>query len=120
MLIGVAILLLLILQSPWNLVAFIVLLPLWILELIGWNRTMKRRKPAVGAQTLIDRDAVVITPCRTRGQVQLNGEIWEARCDAGATVGDTVRVTGRDGLTLVVERSGADEQLVSSDPLPEP
>jgi membrane protein implicated in regulation of membrane protease activity len=106
-LIGVAILLLLVLPSPWNLIAFLVLLPLWILELVGWNRTMKRRKPAVGAQTLIDRDAVVIAPCRPRGQVRVDGEIWEARCDAGATVGESVRVTGRDGLTLLVERAAA-------------
>jgi membrane protein implicated in regulation of membrane protease activity len=85
-LILVAILLLLVLPSPWNLVAFIVLLPLWVLELIAWNRTMKRRRSAVGAETLIDRDAVVIAPCQPRGQVRLDGEIWEARCDAGATV----------------------------------
>jgi membrane protein implicated in regulation of membrane protease activity len=105
-LIGLAILLLLVLPSPWNLIAFIVLLPLWVLELVGWNRTVKRRRPAVGAETLIARDAVVIAPCRPRGQVRLDGEIWEARCDAGATVGENVRVTGRDGLTLVVERAG--------------
>jgi membrane protein implicated in regulation of membrane protease activity len=35
--------------------------------------------------------------------VRLNGEIWEARCAAGASPGDRVRVIGRDGLTLVVE-----------------
>jgi membrane protein implicated in regulation of membrane protease activity len=107
MLIGVAILLLLILPSPWNVVAFIVMLPIWILELVAWSRTVKRRRPAVGAETLIDRDAVVIAACLPRGQVRLDGEIWEARCDGGATVGDSVRVLGRDGLTLVVERAGA-------------
>jgi membrane protein implicated in regulation of membrane protease activity len=35
--------------------------------------------------------------------VRLGGEIWEARCESGASPGDRVRVTGRDGLTLVVE-----------------
>jgi hypothetical protein len=48
MLIFVAIALLLLLSSPWNVVAFLVLLPLWVLELFGWNRTTKRHKKAVG------------------------------------------------------------------------
>jgi membrane protein implicated in regulation of membrane protease activity len=107
MLIIVAIVLVLVLPSPWNWIAFVVLVPLWIVELLGWNRTVKHRRKVVGAETLIDRDAVVISPCRPLGQVRLDGEIWEARCEAGATVGDSVRITGRDGLTLVVEPVGA-------------
>ena len=103
MLIFLAILLVLVLPSPWNWIAFIVCIPLWLLELIGWNQTVKHRRKAVGAETLIDRDAVVISPCRPRGQVRLDGEIWEALCEAGAAVGDTVRITGRERLTLVVE-----------------
>lgn len=103
MLIFLAVVLLLLLPSPWNVVGFIVVLPIWVLELFGWNRTVKHRRKAVGAQTLIGKDAVVSTPCRPVGQVRLDGEIWEARCDAGASVGDRVRVIGRERLTLVVE-----------------
>jgi membrane-bound serine protease (ClpP class) len=103
MLIFLAVALLLILPSPWNLVAFLVLLPLWVLELFGWNRTTKRHRKAVGAETLIGREAVVSEPCRPVGQVRLDGEIWEARCEAGASTGDRVRVTGRQRLTLIVE-----------------
>ena len=104
MLIFLAIALLLVLSSPWNVVAFLVLLPLWVLELFGWNRTTKRHRKVVGAQTLIGREAVVSVPCRPVGQVRLDGEIWEARCEAGAGTGERVRVTGRHRLTLVVER----------------
>lgn len=103
MLIFLAVALLLVLPSPWNVIGFIVVLPIWVLELFAWNRTVKHRKKAVGAQTLIGKDAVVTTPCRPVGQVRLDGEIWEARCDAGASPGDRVRVIGRDGLQLVVE-----------------
>jgi membrane-bound serine protease (ClpP class) len=106
MLIIVAVVLLLILSSPWNLVAFFVLVPLWLLELFGWNQTVKHRRKAVGAETLIGREAVVSTDCRPSGQVRLDGEIWEARCDSGASVGDKVRVIGRDGLVLVVSPAG--------------
>jgi len=103
MLILLAIALLIFVPSPWNLVGFIVVLPLWLLELAGWNRTVKRRRRVVGVQTLIGKEASVITPCRPNGQVRVNGEIWEARCAAGASSGDTVRVVGLDGLTLIVE-----------------
>jgi membrane protein implicated in regulation of membrane protease activity len=103
MLIFLAVALLLLLPSPWNLVAFLVVLPLWVLELFGWNRTMKNRRRVVGAETLIGREAVVTEPCRPLGQVRLNGEIWEARCAAGASPGDRVRVVARNDLTLVVE-----------------
>lgn len=103
MLIFLAIALLLVLSSPWNLIAFLVLIPLWVLELLGWNQTVKRRRRAVGAETLINRTAVVSTSCRPNGQVRLDGEIWAARCDTGAMAGDTVRVVGRKRLTLIVE-----------------
>ena len=102
MLIFLAVILLLLLPFPWNVIGFIVVLPFWVLELFAWNRTVKHRRKAVGAQTLIGQDAVVSTPCWPRGQVRLNGEIWEARCDAGVDPGAQVRVIGRDGLTLIV------------------
>lgn len=103
MLIILAIALLLLLSKPWNFVGFFVVFALWLVELLLWNRTVKHKRKAVGAQTLIGKDAVVSTPCRPVGQVRLDGEIWEARCDAGASPGDQVRVTGRKGLTLLVE-----------------
>ena len=106
MLIFLAIALLLILSSPWNVVAFLVILPLWVLELFGWNRTTKRYRKSVGADTLIGREAVVSVPCRPVGQVRLDGEIWEARCEAGAGNGERVRVIGRERLTLIVEPVG--------------
>jgi membrane protein implicated in regulation of membrane protease activity len=105
MLIFLAIVLLLVLPHPWNLVGFLVVIPLWVLELLGWSRTVKHKRKAVGAETLIGRNAVVSTPLRPRGQVRLDGEIWEARCEAGAAPGETVRVIGRDSLTLLVERA---------------
>jgi membrane-bound serine protease (ClpP class) len=103
MLIILAFILLFLLPSPWNLIGFLVVIPLWFVELLAWNRTVKHRRRAVGVQTLIGKDATVTEPCRPTGQVRLEGEIWEARCDAGADPGDTVRVVGRDDLTLVVE-----------------
>ena len=106
MLIILAFILLFALPHPWNIVGFVVVIPLWVLELIGWNRTMKKRQKVVGAQTLVGREAVVVRACEPRGQIRLDGEIWEARCEEGAAVDETVRIVGRDGLTLLVERPG--------------
>ena len=103
MLIILAFILLFLLPSPWNWVGFLVTIPLWFIELLAWNRTVRHKRKVVGAQTLIGKNATVTEPCRPTGQVRLDGEIWEARCDAGADPGDTVRVVGRDELTLVVE-----------------
>ncbi len=105
MLIILAFVLLFVLPHPWNIVGFVAVIPLWILELIGWNRTMRKRSKVVGAQTLIGRDARVIRACEPRGQVRIDGEIWEARCEQGAAVGDAVRIVSLDGLTVVVEKA---------------
>jgi len=102
-LIFLAVILLLLIPTPWNVIGFIVVLPIWVLELMAWNRTVKHRRKAVGAQTLIGKDAVVSMPCRPVGQVRLDGEIWAARSAAGAASQDSVRVVGRDRLTLIVE-----------------
>jgi membrane-bound serine protease (ClpP class) len=99
----VAVVLLLVLPGPWDLVGFTVCLVLGLGELYLWNRTVRGRRASVGAQTLIGADAEVVTDCRPDGQVRLNGEIWAARCSAGAARGDAVRVVGRKGLTLEVE-----------------
>jgi len=103
LLIILAIALLLLLPSPWSFVGFFGVFALWLVELGLWNRTVRHRRKVVGAQTLIGKDAVVSTPCRPVGQVRLDGEIWEARCESGASPGDRVRVVGRKGLTLLVE-----------------
>jgi membrane protein implicated in regulation of membrane protease activity len=103
MLIIVAFLLLFVLGSPWNLIGFVAVVVLWFGELTFWHRRVRHLRPAVGAQNLIGRDAVVVSPCRPRGRVRLDGETWGARCAAGADAGDHVRIVGRERLTLVVE-----------------
>jgi membrane-bound ClpP family serine protease len=100
----VAIVLLLTLPGPWNVVGFTVGLFLGLGEVFLWHRTVRGRKVAVGAETMIGAEGHVLSPCRPEGQVQVGGEIWDARCAAGADPGDPVRVIGRKGLTLIVDR----------------
>lgn len=102
-----ALVLLLVLASPWNVVGFAICLALFVGEIGFWNAKVRGRRAQVGAQNLIGQSATVVSPCRPDGQVRLSGEIWHARCPNGADPGDTVVVTARDRLTLVVERTAA-------------
>ncbi len=70
-----------------------------------WSKRLdKKTKPTTGAESLIGESAKVVEACRPTGMVQLRGELWEARCEEGAALGETVRVESLDGLTLVVAR----------------
>ncbi len=97
-----AIVLLIVLPSPWGLTAFLVCLVLGCFEGGYWWRRMRRNPVEVGAETLIGKRASVVVACRPLGQVAVAGERWEARCDAGADVGEIVTVVGREELLLIV------------------
>lgn len=70
--------------------------------LVTW-RLSRRGAPKVGAETLIGASGRTLTDCRPTGTVRVRGEVWQARCETGARPGQAVRVSGRDGLTLLVE-----------------
>ena len=103
MLFFAALILLIILPSPWNMIGAAACALLGIGEVHLWNRTVRHRRKAVGIQTFLGRTGIAETACRPTGQVRIDGEIWQARCAKGADAGSQVRVTGIDGLTLVVE-----------------
>jgi membrane-bound serine protease (ClpP class) len=92
-----------VLPRPWGLVAVIAAAIVELGETWFWVRFSQRRRIQAGAETLIGARAEVVSPCRPTGQVRLVGELWQAWCEAGAEPGEMVRVTGREGLTLLVE-----------------
>ena len=64
------------------------------------------RPPTTGAAGMIGQHAVVRATLDPEGQVQLDGELWRAVAeDTPVPAGETVRVTGVDGLTLRVSRA---------------
>jgi membrane-bound serine protease (ClpP class) len=92
-----------VLPSPWNLIA-VVAAALWELATaLGGLWWSQRRAAKVGVEALIGREVEVRRACRPVGEVRVRGEIWQARCDDGADTGDSVRIVGLDGLTLLVE-----------------
>ncbi|MDZ7737353.1 MAG: NfeD family protein [Gammaproteobacteria bacterium] len=64
--------------------------------------------PAIGPGALVGRQAKVITALTPEGQIRLNGEFWNARSHDNETIspGQRIRITGTDGLTLIVEPAG--------------
>jgi membrane-bound serine protease (ClpP class) len=101
--VGAVLLALFVIEGPLGLVLVGLAAIVEIGETFFWIRLSRRRRIRAGAETLIGARAQVVSPCRPLGQVRVVGELWRAHCDAGAEPGETVRVVGREGLTLLVE-----------------
>ena len=103
LLVGAILLAVLVLPSPWGIVAVAGAAIVELAETAFWIRLSRRRRVAVGPETLIGASAETVTACRPVGQVRVRGELWQARCEAGADAGARVRVIARENLTLLVE-----------------
>jgi len=90
---------------PWNLAVILGGAAVETVEL-AWGLSLARRwKPKTGAEAMIGEDAEVVSACHPLGDVRVRGELWRARCEEGADVGETVRIESIEGLTLVVART---------------
>lgn len=90
--------------DPWGIPVVVAAIGLEVAETAFWLRRSRRHPPQLGVETLIGAPGRVVEPCRPVGTVRVGGEVWQARCDAGADRHQRVRVRDRNGLTLVVER----------------
>jgi len=90
--------------DPWRVAILLVALIVEVGEVFLWIRFLRRYRVTTGAEGMLGERGEVIEPCEPTGRVRVHGEIWNARCDPPAGVGDRVRVRGVEGLTLVVER----------------
>ncbi|MEA3273986.1 MAG: nodulation protein NfeD [Pseudomonadota bacterium] len=62
-----------------------------------------RRRPVVsGAEELLQATGHAVAAFHGDGSVRLHGEIWSARSEVPVAAGQAVKVTGRDGLVLLV------------------
>ena len=101
--VGAVLLAIFVVPKPWGLVLVAAAAVVEVGESFFWVHLSRRRRIQMGAETLIGASAEVVTECRPLGQVRLQGELWRARCELGASLGETVRIVGRDSLTLLVE-----------------
>jgi membrane-bound serine protease (ClpP class) len=60
-------------------------------------------KVVTGPTGMINLPGVALTPLEPKGKILVRGEYWEARATEPVVSGEAVRVTGVDGLTLLVK-----------------
>jgi membrane protein implicated in regulation of membrane protease activity len=93
------------LPTAWGIVVVAAATVVEVAEVAFWFWLSRRRKIVTGAEALPGARGVVVVPCRPEGQVRMQGELWRARCEEGADVGDEVVVERLDdGLTLIVTK----------------
>lgn len=95
-----------VIPAPWGWLLVVLAGTVDVLEtafLWWWS---KRRRSVVGVDALVGSRAVVITALAPRGQVRLQGEIWEAESPVQVDPGREVVVRGVRGLALDVEPPG--------------
>jgi membrane protein implicated in regulation of membrane protease activity len=98
---------------PWNLVVILAGITVEAGEIVWGRRLARRLRPKTGAEAMIGKAAIVVEACRPNGRVRVDGELWDAHCAVGAAVGEPVRITAVEKLTLEVApaRSSADGKV---------
>ena len=72
----------------------------------------RRNKQLLGPQAMLRQVATVVTPLAPSGQVEVRGELWQARLPnpaATLAAGSKAKVDAIDGLVLVVHAAGEPE-----------
>jgi len=93
----------LLLPTPWNIVVLVIGVIADAVALVLGIRSSRAPSTTTGTEAMMGRTARVADPCLPDGTVRIDGELWSARCEAGAEAGATVRIVGLHGLVLVVE-----------------
>ena len=70
------------------------------------SRALKR-KPVAGLPDMVGTKGKAVSRLAPRGLVRIKGELWEATSSDGSIdVGNEIIVVGRDGLRLIVAKTG--------------
>lgn len=98
-----ALLLFIFLPSPWNAIGGLASGALGVLEVVYWQRRMRREKVQTGVENLVGATGEVTAQLAPSGHIRVLGELWEARSSSELPAGSRVRVLAVEGLTLDVE-----------------
>jgi len=83
---------------PWVLLGFAAFFAVKVL-LFPWNQ------PAVGAESMIGREAIVVEELDPEGMAKLDGVLWLARSEEGRIrAGEVVKIVDVSGSRLYVTR----------------
>jgi membrane-bound serine protease (ClpP class) len=93
-------------QVSWQVIAAMaVLSALFFMGVLGFAVQARRRPVQTGAEQMIGSTGEVVSWDKNEGRIHVHGEIWSARSNQTLAKGAKIRVVGRTGLTLEVERS---------------
>jgi membrane-bound ClpP family serine protease len=78
----------------------------------GMLRVMgRKRKVLTGFEEMIGKEGLVLEDISPEGKVRIDNELWTARARTGRFLkGEKVRVSGHEGLRLIVESPTDKEQ----------
>jgi membrane-bound serine protease (ClpP class) len=103
MLFVLAVLLLIFAPEPWDLVGAAACAGLGVLEVLYFQRRVRRQKVRTGVESLVGAIGHATGPLAPSGQVRVLGELWEAHAAEAVPSGAAVRVLAVRGLELDVE-----------------
>jgi membrane-bound serine protease (ClpP class) len=92
--------------NPWALAGAVVALGAISVTILSFAIRAQHSPVTTGVEGMIGKMATVIVALAPAGRVRLLGENWAARLasgDGSVRLGETVRITGIDGITLLVE-----------------
>jgi membrane protein implicated in regulation of membrane protease activity len=70
----------------------------------------RRRKIQTGFEKFMNEEAVVVEDLNPEGKVEIDDEIWKAAAkNHVARKGEKVRITGHEGVTLIVGKEPGNE-----------
>ena len=98
-----ALLLLIFVPSPWNVIGALVTGALFVFEVVYWQRRMRREKVQTGVENLVGATGEAAERLAPSGHVRVLGELWEANSSSEVPSGARVRVVAVNGLVLEVE-----------------
>jgi membrane-bound serine protease (ClpP class) len=98
-----ALLLLIFVPSPWNVIGALVTGVVFVFEVVYWQRRMGREKVQTGVENLVGATGVTAERLAPSGHVRVLGEIWEANSSSELPRGARVRVVAVNDLVLEVE-----------------
>jgi membrane-bound serine protease (ClpP class) len=76
---------------------------LFMFFVLGFAMQARRRPVVTGSEEMLGLVGRVVEWNGSAGAIRVHGEVWAASASRTLAPGDQVRVTGRDGLTLLVE-----------------
>jgi membrane-bound ClpP family serine protease len=100
-----ALLLLIFVPSPWNVIGAIASGALGVVEVGYWQRHMRREKVQTGVENLVGATGEAAERLAPSGHVRVLGELWEANSSSELPRGARVRVVEVRGLVLEVENA---------------